>query len=65
MLAPLIWRYLVSQNIFRFFGDHGLPWVTETADTESVDMGAHLYLLLWQVLFCDKIHTFSLFKDSN
>jgi hypothetical protein len=27
-----------------FFSGHGLPYVTETTDTETVDMGAQLYI---------------------
>jgi hypothetical protein len=41
----------VSQNIFQFFWGHDVPWVIETGDIESLDKGAHLYLLLWQVFF--------------
>jgi hypothetical protein len=29
--------------IFQFWGGRGKPWITETADNESVDMEAHLY----------------------
>jgi hypothetical protein len=37
--------------IFQFFSGRGEPQITETVGTESVDTGAQLYLLLWQVLF--------------
>jgi hypothetical protein len=30
--------------IFQFFSGRGKPWITKTADTESVDMGAQLYI---------------------
>jgi hypothetical protein len=30
--------------IFQFFPGHGKPQITETADTESVNVGAQLYM---------------------
>jgi hypothetical protein len=31
-------------KFFTFFSGRGEPWITEPADTESADMGAHLYM---------------------
>jgi hypothetical protein len=33
--------------IFKFFSGRGKSWITETADTESVDIGAHLYIHIY------------------
>jgi len=30
--------------IFQFFSGCGKLWITETADSESADMGVHLYI---------------------
>jgi hypothetical protein len=55
-----------SKHFPIFFLVHDVPWVIETADTESVDKGAHLYLLLWQVFFVIKfIHSVSLKTGIN
>jgi hypothetical protein len=38
--------------IFKFFSGRGTPRITETADTESADMGARLYMKIkdfWDV----------------
>jgi hypothetical protein len=34
-------------NFQIFLSGHGKPRITETTDTESVDMAAQLYMLLW------------------
>jgi hypothetical protein len=54
MLRPVLaWRILKLMNrlflylIFQFFSGCGKPRITETADTESVETVARLYLIIF------------------
>jgi hypothetical protein len=47
MLRPVLaWRFETYEPfislIFQFFSDRSERWLSETADTETVDTGAHL-----------------------
>jgi hypothetical protein len=46
-------RFLKLMNIyfcnFPIFSGRGKPWITETADTESMDMRARLYITFFSV----------------
>jgi hypothetical protein len=60
MLQPVLsWRAFWNLLIVYFFNfqiflDHSEPQLTETADTESMDTGACLYLLLTSELDWDE-----------